>query len=84
MRAFPLPICRVMLERAARRIREAYGAKRRDHFLSIADVAAGYLQSGIGNLTIDVKTSSVEAGNDIEILSHAVDEALVALGWDIK
>src|SRR3974390_3325514 len=65
---------------SARRIREAYGPKRRDHFFSVADVAAGYPQGGIGHLAIDIKTGSLEAGNDIKILPHPVDEALVALG----
>jgi len=60
---------------------------RRTHLVRFAGAYHGWwgdVQPGIGNLTIDIEASGIETGNNIKILPHAVDEALVMFGWDLK
>jgi hypothetical protein len=74
----------IEFQRPAWRIGEADSAKGGDQLFPIADVATRRPQRGIGDLTTDIESGGIETGNDIKILPHAVDEALVMLGWDLK
>ena len=74
----------VELDRSARRVGQVHRPHRRHQLGLVARVAAERLEARLHHIAIDVEQAGILARNGIEVLQHAVDETLVAVGCEIQ
>src|ERR1043166_3624665 len=74
----------IELDRAARRVGQIDRFQDGHELFLVGGVSARRFETGIDHLAVHVKPRRVETRNDVEILQYAVDEPLVAIGFEVE